>query len=813
LNTQNTSAGTKPDLPLEIAHLLLIDVVGYSKLLVNEQIELLQELNQIVRTTECFRTAEASGKLYRVPTGDGMALLFFRSPEEPVRCALEISRTVRDHPHIQVRMGVHSGPVNRVTDVNDKTNFAGSGINIAQRVLDCGDAGHILLSKHIADDLSQYSHWQPFLRDLGQCEVKHGLRLGVVNLYKEGLGNPAIPEKLRRGGRWRRRTSRKAEIHAVTPSRVPVAAIVMAVLLSCAAVGVSAWVLFRHGSTPSRAGAAAITIPEKSIAVMPFENLSDDKQNAYFADGVQDEILTNLARVADLKVISRTSMMQYKTRTQRNLREIGKTLGVSHVLEGSVQRSGDRVRVNAQLIDAKSDTQLWGQSYDREIADVFAIENELAQQIVSQLKSKLSPEEKAAIEQKPTADLAAHDLYIRAKTLIGTAVYSTPLQEGLFEAVGLLNQAIERDPAFALAYYHLAHAHDLLYFGGIDHTPERLAMADAAIQSLARLRPNSGEAHLALARHLYWCYHDYDRAREELALAQKSLPNEPQAFVLAGYIDRRQGRWAESTKNLERAVELDPQNPRVLQQIASSYALLRRYADEERTLDRAIALTPKEAALRALRAEVELEWHADPQPLRWTIEKILAEDLLQAKNVAQLWLEVSLCERDFDAALRALAALPIAGCYDDTIPFPRAWCEGVVAEMRGDKAAAHAAFTSAQAEAIKLVAEQPEYAEGHCVLGMADAALGQKDDAIREGRRAVELLPATKDAIVGPRLLEHLALIYAWTGEKDLAFEQLSHAARIPCPVNYGGLRLHPYWDPLRGDPRFDKIVTSLAPK
>src|ERR1700726_4024528 len=296
---------------------------------------------------------------------------------------------------------------------------------------------------------------------------------------------------------------------------------------------------------------AGPAITEKSIAVLPFENLSDDKQNAYFADGVQDEILTKKAKVADLKVISRTSVMQYKNIIQRNLREVGKTLSVAHILEGAVQRAGGRVRVSAQLIDARTDAHLWGESYDREIADVFAIENELAEQIVAKLKSKLSPQEKAAIEQKPTADLAAHDLYIRAKTLIATAVFSTPQTESLFEAVRLLNEAIERDPAFALAYYQLGHTHDLLYFTGIDHTPARLAMAGAAIQSLTRLLPNSGEAHLALAKHLYWGYLDYDRARNELSLAQKSLPNEPWAFVLTGYIDRRQGRWDQSIKNLE----------------------------------------------------------------------------------------------------------------------------------------------------------------------------------------------------------------------------------------------------------------------
>ena len=441
------------------------------------------------------------------------------------------------------------------------------------------------------------------------------------------------------------------------------------------------------------------------------------------------------------------------------------------------------------------------------------IESELAGKIVAQLQAKISPSEKAAIEQKPTADLVAHDLYIRGKTLIATAVFSTPQAESLSEAVRLLNQAIERDPAFALAYYQLAHTHDLIYFTGTDHTPARLAMADAAVQSLTRLRPNSGEGHLAVAEHLYWGYLDYNSAREELSLAQKSLPNEPLAFELAGYIDRRQGRWDQSTKNLERVVEMDPQNPAVLQQIARSYDSLRRYADEERVYDRAIAVTPKDAALRAARAEVELNWHADPRPLISTVEAFVAQDSSEAKHLAYVWLPGALCQRDFDGASRALAALPIDGCYDDTIPVPRFWCEGVVAQMHGDKAAARAAFTNARAEGAKLVAEQPGYAEGLCVLGMADAALGNKEDAIREGRRAAELVPVSKDAIRGPLLIQYLAVIYAWTGEKDLALEQLSVAARIPSHLSYGHLRLHPYWDPLRGDPRFEKIVASLAPK
>src|SRR5947209_15540843 len=348
VNAQNTSAEPTPDLQLEIAHVLLTDVVGYSKFIVNEQIEWLQELNQIVRGTECFRAAEASGKLLRVQTGDGMALLFFQSPEEPVRCALEISRALQDHPRIQLRMGVHSGPVNRITDVNDKTNVAGAGINVAQRVLDCGDAGHILLSAHIAEDLAQYRHWQPYLNDLGECEVKHGLRLHLVNLYKDNLGNPHLPDKLKRRRRWKQTSG--VSVRPVITHRWLRYVLTAVSLVSAMALAISFSVFYRRGSptvarSPSgKAADVGLPIVEKSIAVLPFENLSEDKANAYFANGIQDEILTRLSKIADLKVISRTSTQHYKT-TPENLTEIGKQLGVAHIGEGSVQKSGDAERV------------------------------------------------------------------------------------------------------------------------------------------------------------------------------------------------------------------------------------------------------------------------------------------------------------------------------------------------------------------------------------------------------------------------------------------------------------------------------------
>src|SRR5438477_3094996 len=393
------------DLQLEIAHLLLIDIVGYSKLLVNEQIEALQELARIVRITECFRNAEEKGKLIRVPTGDGMALLFFRSPEEPVRCALEISQKLTETSTVRLRMGIHSGPVNQVRDVNDTLSVAGSGINVAQRIMDCGDAGHILLSKHVADDLMQYRHWQPYLRDLGECEVKHGLRLSIVNLCKDSVGNPNLPEKLKRRKRWRPDANLTVKpVHR----RPPVAT---AAILSALAViiGLSIYFGFRQ---LRQSGTGAVIVPEKSVAVLPFENRSEEKANAYFADGIQDEILTRLAKISDLKVISRTSTQHYKS-APGNLREIAKQLGVAHIVEGSVQKSGNAVRVNVQLIKAANDSHLWADTFDRKLTDIFSVESDIAKSIADQLKARLSGREEEAIVRKPTDNLEAYDAYLR----------------------------------------------------------------------------------------------------------------------------------------------------------------------------------------------------------------------------------------------------------------------------------------------------------------------------------------------------------------------------------------------------------------
>lgn len=581
----------------------------------------------------------------------------------------------------------------------------------------------------------------------------------------------------------------------------------VAILIGIAA---AAFALFPRWHSRATSGEVApANISEKSIAALPFENLSKDDANAYFAGGVQDEILTHLARIADLRVISRTSAMSYKTGVQRNLREIGQQLGVAHLLEGSVQRIGNRVRVNAQLIDARTDAHLWAQTYDRDLVDVFAIQSEIARAIADQLQAKLSSKEKAAIEKPPTTDLAAFDLYTRAKTLRFASVFSAQGKDNLLQAVDLLSQAVARDPAFLLAWCELAATHDYLYWDGIDHTPARLALADNAIQKALHLRPDTGEAHLALAQHLYQGYFDYDRARAELAIAQRTLPNDPSIFNLTGNIDRRQSRWAESTRNLERAIELDPRNLVTLQNLSSNYQHLRRYAEAVAVLDRALAIVPKDVEMRVLRAEVDLEWRADPRPLHTTIEAILAEDPAVAPTLAITWLRLALCERDPAAVARVLVAL---SGNTRNVENPN-FITGLMARVRGDAAAARAAFTLARAEQEELTRAQPDYAPTLGVLALIDAALGRKEQAMREGRRAFELVPVARDSIGGALMVEIFANVCAWAGEKDLALEQLAIATKIPGALSYGQLKLHPYWDPLRGDPRFEEIVASLAPK
>jgi len=581
-------------------------------------------------------------------------------------------------------------------------------------------------------------------------------------------------------------------------------------------LAISFSIFSRRGSptiaqTPSEGVAGAVaSIPGKSIAVLPFRNLSDEKENAYFADGVQNEVLTDLATIADLKVISRTSVMQYKSDVARNLREIGQQLGVAHVVEGSVQRSGNRVRVNAQLLDARTDGQLWAQTYDRDLADVFAIQSEIAKSIADQLQAKLSPSEKSAIERPPTSDITAFELYAQAKNVL--AIRNA--RANLLEAADLLNQAVTRDPAFFKAYCQLAHTHDRLYFLGYDHTPARLALAEAAIQTAFRLRPDAGEAHLARAQNLYRGYLEYDAALAELEVAGQTLPNDAGVFELKGYIQRRQGKQEEAVRSLERAIDLDPRNTFTLQQIALSYHHLRRFAEEKSVLDRALAIEPNDVDSKEARAFVEFHWKADTRPLHQMLDSIRATNPAATQSIADGWLICALAERDAGAAKNAaIAAGANPPFTDEAVNFSRPFVEGVIARMTKDDEKARSAFTVARAEQEKIIQAQPNYGPPLCVLGLIDAGLGRKEEALREGRRAVELLSVEKDPINGIAMIKYSAMIAAWVGDNDLACEQLAVAIRPPSRLTYGQLKLLPFWDPLRGDPCFKKIVASLAPK
>ena len=803
------------DFEMEIAYVLFIDVVGYSRLLVNEQGEVLNELNRIIRGTAAFQSAESAGKFVRLPSGDGVALAFFNQPEAPVKCALEIAEGLKDNQRLQVRMGIHSGPVSAVIDVNDRPIVTGTGINLAQRVMDCGDAGHILLSNRIADDLGQYSRWRERLHDLGEVEVKHGVKMGLVNLYTETLGNPAIPERIR--GTQPERVSKLPQISTQSSGQGRRVGLIGVALVVLAFLGAGLFALSHR--TPTKISATTATpsptsslveSTNKSIAVLPFENLSEEKSNAYFADGVQEEILTDLARIADLKVISRTSVMQYKSGVARNLREIGNQLDVTHILEGSVQRANNKVRVNSQLIDARTDAHLWAQTYDRDLADVFAIQSEIAETIADQLHAKLSAEEKSAIEKPLTTDLMAYELYLRAQALYADTSDQLRAADKLPQAVELLNQAVARDPQLLVAWCRLSKVHTLIYWQGHDHSPARLALANTAVQTALRIQPDAGEAHLALADYYYHGFRDYEHAQTELAIARRTMPNNAEVFEYTGYINRRQGHWKEATTNLERALELDPRNFFILQQMALTYEAQRRYADQIRIYSRALTIVPGDPTTRIYRAEAELEWRADIKPFQNTLATLLTENPDVASDVDDP--RYALCEQTTSAAARALKNYPHDGLVINGVNYPLAYWEGVVALWQKDQAKTQAAFSAARDEVTKTVAKQPDFAPALSLLGMIEAGLGHKEEALRNGRRACELLPISKDAIDGVALAVNLAQIYAWTGEKDLAIEQISTIERIPNYLSYGFLKLQPTWDSLRGDPRFEKIVASLAP-
>ncbi len=794
----------------KLAAIMFTDMVGYSALSQRDEKlaqELLEEHRRLLR--EIFPRFNGT----EIKTIGDAFLVEFGSALEAAQCAIEIQRTlakrnadIAPDRRIELKIGVHIGDVmHRGGDVY------GDGVNIASRIEPVAGPGGICVSMDV------------------ERQIRNALEARFEKLAPTELKNISVPMELFRIVLpWERNTrlSEEREKRDVRQRRSIPVGWIAAVLVLLVVIGAGVFVFQRQKTTvtPRSASeelrrdkqseaATASTIPEKSIAVLPFENLSSDKENAFFTDGVQDEILTDLAKIADLKVISRTSVMQYKSGVARNLREIGQQLGVAHVVEGSVQRAANKTRVNAQLIDARNDAHLWAQTYDRDLADVFAIQSEIAKAIADQLQAKLSPNEKAAIEEKPTANIAAFDEYSRAKTLLLTTGFSLSQRANYLQAVDNLNTAIARDPSFFEAYYQLVYANDSLYALGTDHTAARLAQAETALQGVARLRPDAPETHLARASHLYFALRDYKAALAELEIARRGLANDPRIYELTGYILRRQGEHEEGLRDLKRAVELDPRNPFTLAQLALSYQFLHRWPDMATVLDRALAITPDDIETRMQRALVDLCWKADPRPLHQAIERVRAEQPASIAHAADNWFVRALAERDWAGAEQALAALgdnPFWG--DGTVLLGRHFGEGLLARAMHEDGKAAEAFAAARLEQEQLVEKQKDYAPALCALGLIDAGLGKKEVASTEGKRAMELMPVEKDSINGQRMQIYFAIIAAWVGEKDLALQQLALAGPTPgasIVASYGSLKLLPFWDPLRGDPRFQKIVNS----
>src|ERR1044071_4537542 len=569
---------TEADVKFEIGHVLFIDIVGYSKLLINEQSEQLRKLKEIVRGTDQVRTAEAEGKLLRLPTGDGGALVFRNSPEAPVLCALEISKALKSHPELKVRMGVHSGPVNEITDLNEQANIAGADVNMAQRVMDCGDAGHILLSKHVADDLEQYPRWRSFLHDLGECEVKHGVRIDVVNFYGDGIGNPQPPKRFQK---------HRGRIRWAAIAALLLVAGLLAFQFTRTRKTPAPAKMPKQNASPATATAAVTASMDKSVAVLPFENLSSDKENAFFAQGIQDEIITTLSRISGLRVISRTSTARYSSAPE-NLPEIARQLRVSNVLEGSVQKAGDRVHINVQLIRADDDAHLWAQSYDRQLTDIFAVEAEVAKSIADSLRATLSPQEKARVETRPTTNPDAYVLYLRARD------YQTRpdnLLQDFRAARNLYDQAIKLDPNFALAHARLSAVMSQIYHW-FEPTQEVKETARREADESLRLQPDLGEGHLALGLYFYYEESNYEEALRELNLAAKTLPNDGDVGLYIAAVQRRQGHLTEAIAAYQKAEAIDPRNSITLYDAAQTYFGIRDWPNAVKGMDRVLALAP-----------------------------------------------------------------------------------------------------------------------------------------------------------------------------------------------------------------------------
>src|SRR5438128_1897459 len=762
-------AEVKREIQLEIAHVLFTDIVGYSKLPINEQRALVERLNEIVRSTDEFQAAETEGRLIKIPTGDGITLVFYHSPEAPVECALEISRALKKHPDLQLRMGIHSGPVSGVIDVTGKANVAGAGINMAQRVMDCGDAGHILLSKHVAEDLEQYPHWQPYLHELGECEVKHGVRVSVVNLYTEDLGSPAVPEKLKAA-------------HLAAAARRKRAAfrrLLLRVLVLLAVVGAIGLLFFRYAP---RFAARALAVPEKSIAVLPFENLSEDKANAYFADGTQNEILTKLAGIGDLKVISRTSSAKYKSKPE-NLKTVAHELGVATVLEGSVQKAGEKVRVNVQLLDARSDTHLWAKSYDRSFNDIFAVESDIAQEIADALQAKLSPSQAKALAAAPTRDTEAYDLFLKGEYEERQAE-STYRGEIYDRAATFYQEALARDPNFALAYARLAYSRLNRHWFINRLTPAQLDEVKFDGERALAIAPDLPEAHLALGLFHYWGRHDFDSALREFNRAIELQPNNSDSRGYRSAIYRRRGEWLRSLAESERTIELGPRDMWLPDQIGGTYIQLRRWSDAEHWLKHALALDPRHVGAAYRLNTAYIGSSGDIRRARRAYEGVGGKKLsvspyeIVISEMIGEWEYLDVLERHFADALKKWDVAP-ANTAEGRLTQLKARIG--IQVLAGQNAAAKLECEEARGllEA-ELAKRQPEDRTSVSELAWVYVCLGRNADALRIAREAAESLPLEKDAITGPNFLIGLAQIEAHTGRPEEALKIIRRLLTIP---------------------------------
>ena len=796
------SIGVEAGHRLKIGHVLFMDLVGYSKLLLDEQREQLQRLTEIVRDTEQVHAAEAADKLIRLPVGDGMALVFFSSPEAPVRCAIEISERLKQYPQLKLRMGIHSGPVNEVQDVNDRANVAGAGINLAQRVMDCGDAGHILLSKRVAEDLAHSRQWRAYLHDLGECAVKHGVPVFIVNLYTDEIGNAQLPEKVKQ---WQSEQAAQAADQSSTPPRKHVLIAGAVLLIAIASSGV--WLYFKQAAVTSQG-------PEKTIAVLPFQNFSPDKDNAFFADGVQDDILTSLAKIKDLRVTSRSSVMKFRDVAEQNLRQIGKALGVANVLEGSVRREGDRVVVNVQLVDAQSARQIWANRYDRTLADSLGLQGELASEIADALRATLSTDEQARVTAKPTQNPDAYVFYLRANQLSRNP---DTLLEDYKAAEQLYMQAIALDPNFALAHARLASVCAEI-FHYYEPTEDWKTKARSEAQIALRLQPNLAEAHVALGQCIYWMDQDYERALEQFDIATRLSPSDGDIVRLIAAIERRQGKWKQALEEYERVAKLDPQNPNTVRELIFTNTAMRRWPEAARWVEQLRAMAPASIIAKIQRGYVEFWGKGDTGLLKSLLNQV-SPGVDPDGSVTSVRWDVAMLDRDYAAARRAIDASSAKELsYTGESSTPRTFFEGCIALAQGDVPAARKYFEDAQSVFEDAVKEAPSSAIRHANLGWFYAFMGRKDDAIREGRRAVELKPESKDAVDGVIVNCYLALIYARVGEKDLAFPLLARLLKTPGAVDsvdysitINDLKHRWEWDPIRSDPRFQKLLEQPA--